>query len=328
MSAPRSSPAPAPAAAPPNEDSPRGLALAISVYLFWGFLPLYLKLLSHVPAVEIVAHRVLWSVPLAGMVLWITGRTGDLKVALRTPRMLGMAALTAGLISVNWGIYVWAIASGNALDAALGYYINPLFSIALGALLLGERLRPLQIVAVALAAAAVALLTVEAGRLPLVALGLTVSWGIYAYLKKSLPIGPNQGFFLEVLILLPVALGLILWFEWQGTSHFHGTGWRDTALLMGSGVVTALPLMVYANGAKLLRLSTIAILQYISPTMIFLTAVLVFGEPFEGARLVAFPMIWAALVLYSLSVLAQARANGREARAARREARAGQDAGS
>ena len=162
-----------------------------------------------------------------------------------------------------------------------------------------------------LAAAAVAVLTVEAGRLPWAALGLTLSWGFYALAKKSLPIGPNQGFMLEVLILLIPALGYLTYLTATGQSHFNLSFTRDTWLLVGCGVVTAVPLMIYANGAKLLRLSTIGILQYIAPTMIFLVAVFVFDEPFGQARMVAFPMIWLALIIYSTSMLRQMRATKR-----------------
>ncbi len=293
---------------PDNTDSPRGLAFAVTAYLLWGFLPIYMKALAHISPAEVIAHRVIWSVPIAGAVLIWLGRTADLRVALRSPRLLGMACMTAALITVNWGIYVWAIGSGNTLDAALGYYINPLFSVFLGAVLLGERLDRAQMAAIALAALAVAILTYDTGRLPLVALGLTVTWGIYAYLKKSLPLGPNQGFMLEVLILLPIALGYFGWLVATRQSHFAVGVPGDTWLLLGCGLVTAVPLMIYANGAKLLRLSTIGILQYIAPTMIFLTAVFVFDEPFGTARMIAFPMIWAALVIYTGALISQARA--------------------
>jgi chloramphenicol-sensitive protein RarD len=291
---------------PDSGDSAAGLAFAVSAYVLWGFLPLYMKLLSHIPPAEVVAHRVVWSLPIAGAVLILLGRTGDIRTALTSPRMLAMGCVTAALISVNWGIYVWAITTGHALDAALGYYINPLFSVFLGALLLRERLAPLQWVAVGLAFAAVVVLTLDAGRLPLVALSLTVTFGFYAFFKKWLPIGPNQGFLLEVLILLIPALAYWGWLTAQGTSRFGGTA-ADTWLLLGCGVVTAGPLLLYANGAKRLRLTTIAILQYIAPTMIMLVAVFLFGEPFGPARAIAFPMIWAALVLYTLSMVRQRR---------------------
>ena len=295
-------PAP-PVTAPRNEDSLSGFFFALAAYLLWGFLPIYMKALAHVPPVEVIAHRVVWSMPVALLVLWVLGRTGDLRAALRSPRMLAMGAVTAALISVNWGIYVWAIGSGHALDAALGYYINPLFSIFLGAVLLRERIGRWQGVAIALAVVAVAILTWDAGRLPVVALGLTLTWGFYAFLKKWLPIGPNQGFALEVLILLPLASRYMLWLWAAGTGHFlQGVAWDD-ALLIGCGLVTAGPLMIYANGAKRLRLSTIAIMQYIAPTLIFLTAVFIFDEPFSAVKLAAFGLIWVALAIYSVPML-------------------------
>ncbi len=289
-----------------NTDSPRGLAFAICAYFMWGFLPLYMKTVAHVPAAEVVAHRIIWAVPVAAALLIWLGRTRDLTEALRSPKTLAMAALTAGLITFNWGIYVWSIAAERVLDAALGYYINPLFSVLLGSVLLRERLTRPQLLAVGLALGAVIVLWVDAGSLPWPALGLTVSWGFYAFFKKSLPIGPNQGFLLEVLILLPPAAAYVIYLQSTGQGHFTAAG-SDTALLIGAGVVTAVPLIIYANGAKLLRLSTIAILQYIAPTLIFLNAVFLFGEPMGQARMIAFPMIWAALVIYSASLWRQLR---------------------
>jgi chloramphenicol-sensitive protein RarD len=283
-----------------SQDTLPGLAFAVSAYFLWGFLPLYLKMLDHAGPVEVVAHRIVWSVPVALAVLLVLRRTGDLVAALRSPSTLAMGAVTALLITCNWSIYVYSITIDKAIDAALGYYINPLFSIALAAVLLGERLTRLQLVAVGLAALGVAYLTWATGRLPLVALGLTVSWGFYAFCKRWLPVGPNQGFLLEVLILMPFALGYLFWLGPEG--HFATGNLHDTALLIGTGVVTAVPLMLYANGAKGLRLSTIGILQYIAPTMIFLVAVFVFGEEFDPARRVAFPLIWAALVIYVWSM--------------------------
>ncbi|WP_299921152.1 EamA family transporter RarD [uncultured Pelagimonas sp.] len=287
-----------------NTDSPRGLAFAVTAYFLWGFLPLYLKLVDHIPAIEVVAHRVIWSVPVAGLVLILLRRTKDLREALLNPRMLLMACVTAALISVNWGIYVWAISVDRTVDAALGYYINPLFSVAMGAVLLGERPNRTQLVAIALAAFAVLIIFVAAPRPPWIPISLMVSWGFYAYFKKSLPIGPNQGFMLEVLILSIPSLGYLIWLGPEG-NFMSNT--NDMWLLMGCGLVTAVPLLIYANGAKLLRLSTIAILQYIAPTMIFLVAVFAFGEEVDPARQVAFPLIWAALVIYSVPLIRQMR---------------------
>ncbi|WDZ77701.1 EamA family transporter RarD [Ensifer adhaerens] len=291
-----------------NTDSAKGFAFALTAYLLWGFLPFFMKAVAHIPAPEVVAHRIVWSVPLAGLVLLWLGRTDDIKVALRSPRMLRMAALTAVLITINWGIYVWAIGAGRAIETALGYYINPLFSIFLGAVLLKEKPNPAQMVAIALAASAVAVLAFDAGGLPWVSIGLCLSWGFYAFFRKTLPVGPNQGFFLEVLLLSVPAIGYIIWLEATGQGHFGDTGTADVLWLMSCGVVTAIPLMIYANGAKLLRLSTIGIMQYIAPTMIFLIAVFVFHEPFGTAKLIAFGLIWAALVIYSGAMLAESRA--------------------
>ncbi len=290
-----------------DHDTLPGFLFALAAYLIWGFLPFYMKALAHVPAHEVVAHRVLWSVPVAGVILVAIGRTRELATALRTPSMLRMAMLTAALVSINWGIYVWAIGAGRALETALGYYINPLFSIFLASVLLKEHLTRTQWAAIALAVIAVVILTVESGGLPWVSLALTFSWGFYAFFRKTLPIGPNQGFMLEVLLLSPFALGWVVWLQLTGQGHLATTGWADTLLLMGTGLVTAIPLMTYANGAKLLRLSTIGIMQYIAPTMIFIIAVFFFHEPFSTGRLVAFGFIWSALVVYSWSILTESR---------------------
>lgn len=292
-----------------NDDTPAGFAYAITVYLLWGVLPLYLKLVSHIPALEIVAHRVLWSLPIAAAVLLLRGRMGEIWGMLRDPRKLSMGLLTASLVSVNWLVYVYAIASGHTVEAALGYYINPLISVVIGAVVLKERMRPAQIVAVLLAVAAVAILAWEAGGLPWISLTLAFSWGFYALFRKTLPLGPNQGFFLEVLILTLPALGYIIFLESAGIGHFvAAAGLNDAWLLMFAGVATAVPLMIYANAAKLLRLSTIGIMQYIAPSIVFLIAVFVFQEPFGTTKLVAFCFIWASLVVYSVSMLRGRRA--------------------
>ena len=289
-----------------NQDTPRGLALAIAAYVMWGFLPLYMKLLAHVPAMEIVAHRVIWSIPIAGAVLLILRRTKDLREAIKNPRMLAMGCVTAALISVNWGVYVYAISIERAADAALGYYINPLFSMFLAVVLLGERPSKMQLVSILIAALAVVVLFVAAPAPPWIPLGLTLSWGFYAYCKKSLPIGPNQGFLLEVMILSVPAAGFLMYLWISGEGAFL-TNARDTWILLAAGVVTAVPLMIYANGAKLIRLSTAGILQYIAPSMIFIFAVFLFDEELDQSRLIAFPMIWTALVIYTISMVRQMR---------------------
>jgi chloramphenicol-sensitive protein RarD len=290
-----------------NEDTPRGFGFALSAYLLWGFLPLYMKAVGHIPATEVLAHRVVWSLPVAGLVLFAVGGGAEIKAALRSPRTLMMAAVTAMFITINWTTYIWAISVGRALDTALGYFINPLFSIFLAAVLLKERLSPLQLVAIALVLVAVAIITVDAGGVPWVALVLTVTWGFYAFFRKTLPVGPNQGFFLEVLILALPCLLYIVYLEANGQGHLMQTGISDGLLLAASGFVTAVPLILYANGAKLLRLSTISLMQYVAPTMIFLIAIFVFHEPLNTTRLAAFGLIWAALLVYSWPMIRQAR---------------------
>ena len=279
-----------------------------AAYFIWGFLPLYMKMLSHIPAWEVVPHRILWSIPVSGFVVWMMGQSGALMAALKSPRTIALAALTATIVSINWGTYVWAISAGRAIETALGYYINPLFSVFLAAVLVGEKLNRVQMFAIALACVAVGVLTYEAGGLPWVSVILTVTWGFYAYFKKTLPVGPTEGFFLEILLLAIPSLGMVLWFEQQGTSHFGHTGWGDMGLLAISGLFTAIPLTLYALGAKGLRLTTIAIMQYSAPTMIFLIAVFVFKEPFSVYKMTAFGLIWTALLIYTWSLVKAHRA--------------------
>ncbi|MER9639620.1 EamA family transporter RarD [Mesorhizobium sp. M0239] len=285
----------------------RGFLLALGAYLLWGLLPFYMKAVAHLPLAEVIAHRIVWSVPIAAAVLIWAGRTADFKAAQRSPRTIAMAALTAALISVNWGIYVWAIAVDRTVETALGYYINPLVSVVVGALLLAERLDRLQIAAVVLAAVAVAVLTIEGGKLPWVSLALAFSFAAYGFFRKTLPIGPSQGFLLEVLLLSVPALGYIVYLIATGQDHIVSSSGADRALLIGCGPVTSIPLLLFAFGAKLLRLSTIGIMQYIAPTMVFLIAVLIFDEPFGTTQAIAFALIWAALAVYSWSMLTTAR---------------------
>ncbi|OBQ82026.1 EamA family transporter RarD [Mesorhizobium sp. WSM3873] len=289
----------------------RGFLLALGAYFLWGLLPFYMKAVAHLPLIEVISHRIVWSVPIAAAVLVWAGRTADFKAAIRSPKSLAMAALTATLISVNWGIYVWAIAVNRTVETALGYYINPLVSVVVGAVLLGERLDRLQIAAVALAAIAVTVLTVEAGKLPWVSLALAFSFAAYGFFRKTLPIGPSQGFLLEVLLLSVPALCYIAYLIASGQDHFISSTGADTALLIGCGPVTAVPLLLFAFGARLLRLSTIGIMQYIAPTMVFLIAVLIFDEPFGTTQAIAFALIWTALAMYSWSMF-----RGREVRQA------------
>lgn len=295
-------------AAAQQDDTARGFMFALGAYVFWGVQPLFMKAVAHMPAAEVVAHRIFWAMPIAGVVLLLLGRTADLKRALRSPRTILMATITACLITVNWGIYTWAIAVDRAVETALGYYINPLVSVLMGAALLGEKFTRAQIAAVALAFLAVAVLTIETGGVPWVSLSLAVSFALYGYLRKTLPIGPSQGFFLEVLILSVPALGYIMWLQMRGEGHFVTSQPGDIALLLACGLVTATPLLLYGFGAKLLRLSTLGLMQYIAPSIVLLLAIFVFGEPFDTTRAIAFGLIWLGLVIYTWSMLSSRRA--------------------
>ena len=298
-------PATRPPAPPPQDEgsATRGFIYALSAYLIWGAVVLYMKAVAHISPIEVIAHRVIWSLPVAGVVLLALGRTADVRAALRSPRMLAMAAVTAAMISINWGVYIWAIAVGRTVETALGYYINPLVTVLLGAVLLGERLERVQWVAVGLAVAAVGVLTLAAGGVPWVSLVLAFSFAGYGYLRKTLPIGPSQGFFLEVLLLTPPCLAWVVWVEATGSGHFLAGDAVDTALLLAAGPLTAVPLLLYGFGAKMLRISTIGLMQYVAPTIMVLIAVFVFGEPFGVERLFAFGLIWLALALYTWSIL-------------------------
>ncbi|QOG05951.1 EamA family transporter RarD [Aureimonas sp. OT7] len=295
-------------------ESSRGYAAAISAYLIWGLVvPLYFKSLSHVPTAEIVAHRIAWAVPFVAILLAWRGRLAGMRAFL-TPTYLGLAALTASVITLNWGTYVYAVINGQAVEAALGYYINPLVSILLGAAFLGERPTRLQCVAIVLAAIGVLVMTVMAGGLPIVSLILALSFGSYGLLRKLIPIGAAEGFFLEVLILLLPALAVCIWLVAHGEAQF-GTSTGETLLLIGSGPTTAIPLILFAAGARMLKLSTIGILQYMVPTLLVLTAVYLFGEPFGPWRLVAFAFIWVALAIYTWSLVADGRRRRRTRKA-------------
>ncbi|RIY01354.1 EamA family transporter RarD [Aureimonas flava] len=293
---------------PPTQAEPAsGYAYGIAAYSIWGLvLPIYMKALAHVPSMEVMAQRILWSWVLTLGIVAATGGFGTLRPSL-TPRVLGTLVLTAALISVNWGVYVWAIATGHGLDAALGYYINPLINVLMAAVFLRERLNRIQAVAVGIAAAGVLILTVESGGLPWVSLALALSFASYGLLRKTVRIGATEGFFVEVSILFVPALALAVWLVRDGGGRF-GLAAPETALLIGTGLVTAVPMILFSMAARLLRYTTVGLLQYIAPTLIALTSIFLFGEPFGPWQAVAFGFIWVALALYSWSIVKDRRA--------------------
>lgn len=289
-------------------DSREGLLLGAGAFTLWGLYPFYFKALAHVPALEIVAHRIVWSTLLLGLIIQLRSGWPAVGAALGDRRLRAGLAVTTLLIAANWLVYVLAVVGGQVLDASLGYFLCPIVSVALGVLVLKERLGAWQLAAVALAALAVALLIVGLGIVPKVALFLAVSFGLYGLCRKRLQVDPLTALFVECAVLVPVALLVAVWLAATGTLHGGpGEGW--TLLLLGlSGIVTVGPLLMFGMGAKRLRLSTVGLLQYIAPTLLFIEGITFFGEPLNPLQLMAFGMIWAALAVYTLDGVRRARA--------------------
>ena len=277
-----------------------GLACGLSAYVIWGLLPLYLKLLAGAPAFEVMAHRVLWSVGLLGLLATLLGRWGAILRAVRDPRTLRLLCLSAALIGSNWLFYIWAVMHGQVLSASLGYFINPLVNVALGMLVLGERLRAVQMAAVALAAFGVLILVIGGGGGVVIALGLAITFGCYGLIRKIAPVDAFNGLLVETALLAPFAAGWLLWLGPAGV--FGGDRLLDMLLVLSS-VVTAVPLMLFATATKRMRYATLGLLQYVAPTLQFLEAVLLFGEPLRPIHMLTFACIWAGLALYALDGL-------------------------
>lgn len=277
----------------------RGLLAAIFAFSVWGVFPLYWHLLKAVPAMQIIAHRVIWcGVFVVGYLLLTEGRDW-LRQALSTPKVGRLLLLSSVLISSNWGIYIWAIVQDRVVDASLGYFINPLVNVLLGVLVLHERLNRTQWLAVAIAAAGVLWLSLVYGQPPWIALALAGSFGVYGLIRKLVAVESIPGLAIESLILFPLALGWLLWTEWQGVGVFaHGDHGSDTLLIVG-GALTALPLIGFAYGARRIPYSMVGLLQYIGPTLQLLCGVLILGESFDRMQAVGFGCIWAALAIYA-----------------------------
>lgn len=280
-----------------------GFLLALGAYLFWGMLvPLYFKAVASVSPEEVLAHRIVWSVVFTVAGLLVLGRLRRIVAAFRDRRVFAYLLATSLLISLNWLVFIYAVGSDQLLQASLGYYITPLVSVLLGILLLGERLSRLQLAAVIIAILGVANMVLLAGVFPWVSLVLAFSFGIYGALRKKAPVDGLTGFCVETLIVLVPALAYIGWLTWSGTGSFGRAGSAIDGLLVLSGAVTAVPLVMFSEGAKRLRLSTIGFMFYLTPTCQFLIAVFLFDEVFDPARLITFALIWTAVALYSLDL--------------------------
>lgn len=291
-----------PTSAPPRDERARGLALAFAAYGAWGFFPIYFKALGGLPALEILCHRIPWSAVFMAGYVAVTGRWRDVLRVLRTPATLALLGVTTSLIALNWGIYVWAVNAGRIVDASLGYFINPLVNVLLGAVFLGETLSRPSRWAVGIAAAGVLVLAVHVGRLPWIPLSLGASFGLYGLLRKRAEVDPTVGLLVEMLLLLPLAAGWLGWLAHRGVGAFGGSA-RISLLLMAGGVITALPLVWFGLAVRRLRLSTVGFVQYLTPSTQLLLAVWLYGEPFGAAHAAAFGLIWLSLAVYTAEAL-------------------------
>ena len=282
-----------------------GFLYALAAYLAWGFLPIYFKALRGVPALEVLAHRVVWSVVLLAVAVLAARRGAAVREAL-SPGRRGLLAATATLIAANWLLYIWAVQSGRIVEASLGYFVNPLVNVLLGVAFLGETLSRPQRIALGLAAAGVATLVVRLGAFPWVSILLALSFGLYGLLRKRAALDALGGLLAETALLAPLALAFLVARGAAGTGAFGRTP-ATTLLLALAGVITALPLVWFAVGVRRLRLSTMGLIQYVAPTGQFLLGVVLYREPFTRAHAVAFALIWSSLALYTWDALARAR---------------------
>lgn len=284
----------------PHHDEFRGIAYAGGAYFVWGLVPLFWRLLGDVPPIEVTLHRILWCALFGLMVTLGRRRLAQFWQILRTPALIRPLAMSSLLIAANWTLFIYCVSTHQLVEASLGYYLTPLVSIALGVALLGETISRLRIAAIGLATVAVAAEALRLGHIPWVAPGLALSFGFYGYVRKLTPVDSLEGLTVETCLLLPVALVLVMWWAIDGTGAFPGPTLSRDALLIFTGPLTALPLVLFAAGAKRIRLTTLGFLQYLSPTITLLVATLIFGEPFTVTNLFAFGCIWAALALVSL----------------------------
>jgi chloramphenicol-sensitive protein RarD len=288
--------------------SPRGLLAGAGAFTIWGLFPVYLHPLREVPALQVIAHRIGWSCLFILAWMLARGELGHLSAIFTRPALLARLLLSALLISSNWLVYVWGVSHGHIVDTSLGYYINPLVNVLLGILVLHERLNPVQWLAIALAAVAVVYVTLEAGHPPWIALVLALSFSLYGFVRKVISVEALPGLATETILLLPFAGAYLVWCEASGSGALTHSGAEVAALLVGSGLVTAVPLFLFAYAARLLPYSTVGVLQYIGPSLQLACGVLLFHERFDGARAVGFVLIWVALAIYATDGVLRSRA--------------------
>ncbi|QNB46719.1 EamA family transporter RarD [Thermanaerosceptrum fracticalcis] len=284
-----------------KHESASGVWYAAAAFTAWGILPLYWKVLQQVPALEILSHRIFWSFLFVSFLLLFSGRMYSLRQVISDWSKLAIVFLGAILISANWFIYIWAVNANRVVEASLGYYINPLFNVFLGMVVLKERLNIWQLISILLAAMGVSVLTIQYGSIPWVALSLALTFGLYGLVKKMTNLDSLTGLTLETAFVAPLALGYLFLQQFRGSGSFGVSYFYINFLLMCSGVVTALPLLWFSQGAKRVRLSTLGFLQYLSPSISLFLGVFIFKEHFTKTHLLSFGFIWCALTLYAFS---------------------------
>ncbi len=285
----------------------RGLVAVVAAFVSWGLVPLFWRLLGDVPTPELLAHRVVFCALFVGGWLTLGAGVSWVEPARRSGRVASALVLSSALIAINGGLYIYGVNTGQVVATSLGYFVNPLVNVLLGVLLLGERLRPAQWVAVAIATAGVVYLSVRAGALPWLSLALALSFGIYGLVRKTIAIDAMAGLGLEGMVLLPAAVAYLVWTEVHGGGSFGHAGASTSVLLVLSGIVTAAPLAAFSYGARLLPYSTVGIVQYVAPSLQLACAVFVFGEPFPLDRAMGFGLIWCALAVYAADALRASR---------------------
>jgi chloramphenicol-sensitive protein RarD len=276
----------------------KGILYGIGAYVLWGFFPIYWKFLHVVPALQVIGHRISWSFIVLIVFILLTKQWQDFRAVAFHPKTIGTYAIAGVLLSINWLIYVWGVNAGFIVETSLGYFINPLLSVLLGVIFLRERLRLAQWIPVVIAALGVLYLTFVYGRLPWIALSLAFSFGIYGLVKKIAPLGSLYGLTLETAIVFPAALVYLLFINSTGEGAFLHAGAPIDLLLAGAGIVTTIPLLLFASAAKQIPLTMVGILQYIAPTLQFLIGVFIYKEPFDRAHLIGFGIVWLALVIF------------------------------
>ena len=292
-------------------ESASGVIYAGAAFLIWGVGPIYWKALAAVSPLEIICHRVIWSFAFLLILIIASRRWQEFFSVLKSVRILLTLASSAAILTLNWLIYIWAINNEHILQGSLGYYINPLINVVFGVLILRERLRPFQVLAVALAGAGVVYLTFSYGEFPWIALALACSFGLYGLIRKVAPVGPLVGLTVETMLLTAPAAAYLVYAEAEGSAAFLNAGIQIDLLLLGTSVLTAVPLILFTAGARRINLSTLGLMQYIAPTGIFLLGVLYYNEPFSPPKVWTFIMIWTALAVYSTDSILCYRRMGR-----------------